>query len=433
MDSHSSKTASIYTLGCRLNQSESALLAERLAAVGYTIVPFGQPVDLGIIHTCTVTGEADTKCRKAIRAFIRDNPAAFVAVVGCYAQRDAQTLARIPGVDLVLGNQQKLRIAEHLSPKKNPTPRIICDDLTEDDFTIDLCGGPQTTRRANLKIQDGCNCRCTYCVVPLVRGHARSRDIGNAVSEAYDLVQRGVKEIVLTGVNLGAYAHGSHTLVDVVDRLNAIDGLRRIRISSIEVTAVPGALLDRMGDPGHALTPFLHIPLQSGSDRILAAMGRPYSASDYLSFVQHAVSRVEDLCIGADVLVGFPGETTEDFEITRRFLDEVPLAYAHVFVFSPRPGTPAAAYPDQIEPRTAHRRSETIRQLADSKRRGYHARYLGHIVDVLFEDAKDGVWQGYTGNYIRVVACSNEDLENTIRPVFLEKDMGETVVGRLQM
>jgi len=427
------KTVSIYTLGCRLNQSESALLAERLAAAGYTLVPFGQPVDLGIIHTCTVTGEADAKCRKAIRAFIRDNPAAFVAVVGCYAQRDAETLARIPGVDLILGNQQKLRLAEYLSPGKNPTPRIICDNLTEDDFTIDLCGGSHLTRRANLKIQDGCNCRCTYCIVPLVRGRARSRDIDNAESEARALVRRGVKEIILTGVNLGVYAHGPHTLVDVVDRLNAINGLRRIRVSSIEVTAVPESLLDRMNDPGHALTPFLHIPLQSGSDRTLAAMGRPYSASDYLSFVRRAVSCVADLCIGADVLVGFPGETDEDFETTRRFLEEAPLAYAHVFVFSPRPGTPAATYPGQVDPRTAQRRSETIRQLADAKQRAYHARYLGKTLDVLFEDARDGVWQGYTGNYIRVAACSNEDLENEIRPVLLEKDQGEVVAGQLQV
>ncbi|NIA15038.1 MAG: tRNA (N(6)-L-threonylcarbamoyladenosine(37)-C(2))-methylthiotransferase MtaB [Nitrospiraceae bacterium] len=425
------KRASIYTLGCRLNQAETALLTERLQEAGYTLVPFGEPADLGVLNTCTVTGEADTKSRKSIRGFIRKNPEAVVAVVGCYSQLCAADIARIPGVDVVLGNVHKLDLAALLPQKKRDKPLILCDEPTREDFTIDLCGSGVSTRRANLKIQDGCDCFCTYCVVPFARGLPRSRHMDNLFEEAQRLVERGAKEIVLTGVNVGSYASGGDGLVEVVDRLNAIAGLQRIRISSIELKTIAPALLDRMADAAHALTPFLHVPLQSGSNTVLQRMKRNYTAEEYASFAAQATARVDDLGIGADVLVGMPGETDEEFEETYAFVRDCPLAYLHVFKYSVRPGTIAAKMPGHVDSPTLQRRSEAMRALGNAKRQAFQQARLGAAYDVLFESRQEESWLGYTGNYIRVSVCSKDNLENSIRPVVLDRTEGNIAEGHL--
>ena len=424
--------ASLYTLGCRLNQSETQLIGERLVDAGYTLVPFGEPAELGIVHTCTVTNEADAKSRKAVRGFIRKNPDAYMAVIGCYAQMDPKTLSAIEGVDLIVGNQEKLNVLDYVTQGKNEHPLIVHDRITRDDFSIELT--PQASkiaRRTNLKIQDGCDFMCSFCVIPFARGRARSRDLDNLLEEARGLVARGAKELVLTGVNIGTYASEGRTLVEVVDALNAIQGLRRIRISSIEPTTIPEALFDRMNDPAHALVPYLHIPLQSGSNRVLESMRRLYTRETYLEFIEMAQARVPGICIGTDILVGAPGETEADFEATCNLLETSPLAYAHVFKYSARAGTAATRYPDQVPPETRNRRGAILRRLSAGKTREFHARQLNTTVEVLFESQQNGYWQGYTGNFVRVSVCSDAILSNALREVTLEEAFGEFVSGRL--
>ena len=318
------RRAAIHTLGCRLNQSESGILVDLLRREGYEIVPFGESADLGVVHTCTVTREADAKSRRLIRSFIRANPRAYVAVLGCYAQTGHQALAAIEGIDLICGNQEKMNLLEFVRQGKNPTPLIIRDHLQRADFTLEFAGDAPTERRANLKIQDGCNFMCSFCVIPFARGRSRSREMGNLLDEARALIARGAKELVLTGVNLGCYTCEGLTIVDVVNNLNGLPGLARIRISSIEPTTVPGELLDCMAEPAHALAHYLHLPLQSGSDAVLRRMKRRYTRREFVEFVETACRRVPDLCVGTDILVGMPGESDAEFEETCAVLRDAP-------------------------------------------------------------------------------------------------------------
>ncbi len=338
-DSDVRRRAVVHTLGCRLNQGESQMLKDRLTAAGYEVVPFGESAEVGIINTCTVTREADGKCRKAIRQFVRQNPRALVAVVGCYSQMGAAEVAAIPGVDLIIGNQDKFAVLEHLDMKKADSPVIIRERISGDDFKMTFVGDLPFDKRANIKVQDGCDFMCSFCIIPFARGRARSRDWANTMEEARAAAARGVRELVLTGVNIGTYSNSGNGLVDLVDAMDAIPGLVRLRISSIEPTTVDSRLLDRMADPAHKLLPFLHLPLQSGSDKVLRLMRRQYSLEDYKAFVRESTERVPDLCLGTDIMVGFTGETEEDFAETCDFFERLPFAYTHVFPFSEREGT----------------------------------------------------------------------------------------------
>jgi len=424
------KRAALHTLGCRLNQSETNILSEKLQAAGYVIVPFDEAADLGVINTCTVTNEADAKSRKSIRAFVRRNPDAYLAVIGCYAQMDPETIGAIEGVDLVIGNQEKLNVLDFVAEGKNDAPLIVRDRIDRDDFTIDLPEVAQpNARRANLKIQDGCDFMCSFCVIPFARGRARSRELTNLLDEARQLVRRGAKEIVLTGVNIGTYAHGGHTVVNVIDRLNEIDGLARIRISSIEPTTIPNELFGRMNDPAHALVPYLHIPLQSGANPVLESMRRLYTREEFRAFILEADQRVENLCIGTDVMVGAPGESDADFESTCDLLLHSPIAYAHVFKYSERDGTAAARFADKVSPEIQSRRSAHVRKLSAEKTQRFNARYLGKTVEVLFEQQQKGYGSGYTDNYIRVAVASDAILENTVQRVTIEESRGELLIG----
>lgn len=425
------KRASIHTVGCRLNQSESVLLAEQLQAAGYDLVPFGEPADLGIINTCTVTGEADAKSRQLVRAFIRKNPHAYTAVIGCYSQMGHKALSEIDGIDLIVGNQEKLNVLAYVAQGKNDRPLIVRDRIERDDFTVDVVGHAPFTRRANLKIQDGCDFMCSFCIIPFARGRARSRDFSNLLDEARQLVARGAKEIVITGVNIGTYSNNAKAIVDVVDALAEIEGLRRIRISSIEPTTIPAALLDRMRDAAHPLVPYLHVPVQSGSDHVLALMKRRYTRSEYLEFIQTAQRSVPGICIGTDIMVGMPGEDDAAFEETYDLLAAAPVHYAHVFTYSERPGTPALRLPNKVAPETKSQRSARLRRLSDSKRHDFYSSYLGHTVEVLFEHVENEHWTGYTGNYIRVGVSSSLSLENDLRTVRLTAIRGDVAVGEL--
>ncbi len=427
----SKKRASVHTLGCRLNQSESFIMRDQLEKAGYEVVDFGEKSNLAIINTCTVTRLADAKCRNAIRSYIRKNPDAFVAVVGCYSQIGYKEIAEIPGVDLIMGNREKHNVLDYVKLGKNEKPAIIRDRITKDDFTIDFVGDQPYEKRANLKIQDGCSFICSFCIIPKARGPARSRDMENLLAEARQMADRGVREIVLTGVNIGTFNGRDGDLIDVLDRLNAIEGIDRIRISSIEPTTIPTELFPRMNDPEHALLPFLHIPLQAGSDVVLKSMRRKYNLKEYLDFLYLAYESVNDLCLGTDIMVGYPNEGEAEFEETCRTFMENPFSYCHVFTFSERDGTPAARIENRISVPEKQLRSAQLRRLSESKRYDYYESHVGREMTVLFEDPKEGLWPGYTDNFVRVMVESDQDLHNQIAKVRLDRVVGDMVEGTL--
>ena len=416
-----------------MNQSETNLIRERLESAGYRMVPFGDEAELGIVNTCTVTNEADAKSRKMIRSFIRANPDAYVAVIGCYAQMDSETIRGIEGVDLIIGNQEKLNVLDYVAQGRNAQPLVVRDRIDRDDFSIEVpSSGGSISRRANLKIQDGCDFMCSFCVIPFARGRARSRDFDNLVDEARQLAVAGVKEVVLTGVNIGTYRSADQGVVEVVDALNEISGVERIRISSIEPTTIPADLFPRMSDPAHALVPHLHIPVQSGSNRVLESMRRKYSREEYVDFIEGAQAAVEGICIGTDIMVGAPGETETDFAETMSLFADGPLSYAHVFKYSERDGTAAARYTDKVAPELKNRRSAIVRRASANAMRRYCERFLGETAEVLFENQREGHWEGYTGNFIRVAARSDDILSNAVREVRLIETRGDIVFGTLE-
>ena len=427
-----SPRAALHTLGCRLNQSETNHIRDQLVEQGYTIVPFEEEADLAIINTCTVTRMADAKSRSAIRQFTRRNPEAITAVVGCYSQMGYKEISKIEGVDLIIGNQEKHNVLDYLGDSKNETPVIVRDRIDRDDFSVSLVGDLPFSQRANLKIQDGCDFMCTFCIIPFARGRARSRDFQNLLEDARNLVSRGVRELILTGVNLGTYDHSGQTITDITDALNDLPGLDRIRISSIEPTTIPTALLKRMADPGHALLPYLHIPLQAGTDTILQAMRRKYTLQEFLDFLHQADTAVPDLCIGTDILVGFPGETNELFEETCQTFLDGPFAYCHVFTYSEREGTPSTKLPGAVPVPERKTRSAHLRRLSSKKRHDYFEARLGNTYPVLFENQREGHWPGYTPNYIRTLIPANgQDLTNRLGLVRLDNTAADFVEGSL--
>ncbi|MDZ7343481.1 MAG: tRNA (N(6)-L-threonylcarbamoyladenosine(37)-C(2))-methylthiotransferase MtaB, partial [candidate division KSB1 bacterium] len=391
-----------YTLGCRLNQAETALIGSSFKQRGYELVEFGQDADVCVINSCTVTEQADAKCRQLVRQVLRKNPATFVAVVGCYAQIGSEMLRKIEGIDLIVGTQDKLRVVELIDdPVKLPEPRIIRNKMTTAPFTIASPTASLTTR-ANLKIQDGCDFMCSFCVIPFARGRARSRAFWDIQREAIQLVEAGHKEIVLTGVNIGTYQFEDKTFLDVVKMLLAIAGLARLRISSIEPTTISPELIEVMAD-SEVLCPHLHVPVQSGDDGVLAAMKRLYSISDFLRFLDFTVKRVPDILLGTDIMVGFPGESDEAFQASCDLLRHSPLAYAHIFSFSERGGTAAQRMQDKIPASIKKKRSAILHRISEDKKWDFYRRFIGRTLRVLTEEQNEkGQWIGFSDNYIKV-------------------------------
>ena len=424
------KRAAVYTLGCRLNQAETRLLKDSLRDAGYAIVPFGEPADLGVIHTCVVTREAEAKSRKYIRRFLHDNPGAVTAVIGCYAQTAAEAIAAMGGVDLVLGNDAKMRLPEHLAVLTGEAPVVLCGRAAKEPFSIPfLPAGPPITRRVNLKIQDGCDLMCSYCYIPFARGRSRSRRLEDALAEAQALVGRGARELVIAGVNIGDYEDSGRNLVHLVDGISALEPQPRIRISSIELTNLPEALFERMADPAHGLVAHLHIPLQSGSDAILEAMRRPYTARRYLDLLQRAAQAVPGIGLGADVLVGFPGEQEADFEATFTLVRESPLFYLHVFQYSERSQVASSRLPDKVPDATAKARAGRLHLLGEEKKRQFLHACIGKTLDVLFESQRGGSWVGHADTYVEVVVTSDENLENRVKQVRITRACDTHVEG----
>lgn len=423
--------ASFYTLGCRLNQAETAIIAKSLKSKGFEICDFGRPADLTVINTCTVTEQADAKCRQAIRKVLRQNPDTYVAVVGCYAQMAVDTIRDISGVDLIVGNEHKLQIADHINGlQKQEIPLVIhSPTISRGEFTIESYGLYDNATRANLKIQDGCNFVCSFCIIPTARGPARSRKLDDILHEANKLVELGHQELVLTGVNIGTYNSEDNTIITVLNELEKISDLKRIRISSIEPTTIPEQVIKMMAD-SEKICKHLHIPLQSGDDRILKLMRRKHTSKEFANFIEFVYKTIPDVGIGTDVMVGFPSEDDAAFVNTKKFLADLPISYYHMFTYSDRKGTASNCMNDKIAHDVKKKRTAILIEQGDRKKRAFFENYLNETRLVLFEQQnRDGYWTGYTSNYIQVALKSDEDLHNKIVPVRLVLVNGKQVIG----
>ncbi|RMH33523.1 MAG: tRNA (N(6)-L-threonylcarbamoyladenosine(37)-C(2))-methylthiotransferase MtaB [Nitrospirae bacterium] len=429
------RRVTFYTAGCRLNQAETAILIDRFCAKGYEPVPFGAPTDILVINSCAVTEQAEADCRRVVRQTLRHSPQAFVAVIGCYAQTGVHALQNLPGIDLIVGHQYKLQLPEHLDAlaaiEKQSTPSVVHTRRIEhQEFVVDGTGAYSTTR-ANVKIQDGCQFMCAFCLIPFARGRERSRALDDIIREATALAERGHRELVLTGVNIGQYCTGQADLLSVIRRLETIPGIERIRISSIEPTTIPDGLFEHMASSSKVCR-HLHVPLQSGDDRILKAMNRRYTVRDYQREIERAVSLIPDLCVGTDILVGFPGEGEQEFKNSVAAAHDLPFAYVHVFPYSKRPGTAAARLSETVSSSVIKHRSRELNHLSRQKRQAFYRRCLGQRVSVLFETQQTtGLWVGFTDHYVRVGVVSSANLANTIHEVIVTGIMEEMVLGEL--
>jgi threonylcarbamoyladenosine tRNA methylthiotransferase MtaB len=435
-------SVSFYTLGCRLNQSETATIRQTFELDGWRIVDFLEPADLVVINTCTVTEDGDADTRRLVHKVLRVNPHSRIALVGCQAQIQKEKLAKLPNVRWIVGNARKMELASILreSGVSDEFPvQVITPPIPKESFTSLVPAVDPEHTRANLKIQDGCDFFCSFCEIPYARGRARSRGFEDLLREAEALVAAGHKELVLTGINLGTYEGRSRPsadeitderkLLDVIDALEAIEGLKRIRISSIEPTTIPEELLGRIS-PSSKLCRYLHVPLQSGSDRILERMKRRYTVKEFSGFVERAYRMVEGICLGTDVIVGFPGETEEDFEETYRLLRDLPLAYFHVFSYSQRHLAQSRRLPDPVNVEKIQQRSFLLRELSCRKRRLFLQGLLGTVQKVLFEQKKDDDnWEGLTDHYARVKMPSPDNLRNQFFDVYLDRLEGQVIRG----
>ncbi len=422
----------IVTHGCRLNQAESGVLRDLLEQDGFVLAAKDEVADLVVVNTCCVTGLAQAKCRQSIRQQITRNPGAFVAVVGCLPQAKVMDFSDWQGVDLVLGNDCKFDLPHYVGQGKNPAPVIVRERLKREDFTVPfVADAPAFEQRAPIKIQEGCDFACAYCIVPKARGAARSREFADALAEARSLAARGVRELVLTGVNIGRYVHDGKTFLDLVDAIAEIKGIDRIRISSIEPTTVDGAgLFARMRDEAHALLPYLHLPVQSMSPVVLEKMRRRHTVDQVLEFADEAAREVPGIGLGTDILVGHPYETPAEFEHSCENFLASAFQYAHVFSYSERPGTLSAKMP-QVDVAQRHRRSEILRTLSAQKHRAWAKAQLGQTVKVLFENPRPDYWPGLTASFLRVIAKDKRNLRNQLARVKLLHLHGDAVEGEV--
>ncbi len=420
-----------HTLGCKLNFAETSTISRSFPEELFERVPPSSKADVYVINTCSVTDAADKKCRQAIKKFISLSPDAFIAVVGCYAQLNPQEISAIPGVDLVLGTNEKFDIADYLKNyNKKQIPEVhSCDPEKSANFNISYSLGDRT--RSFLKVQDGCDYGCSYCTIPMARGGSRNPDISTIIGEAKLIAARGVKEIVITGVNIGDFGKSTGvSFTGLLRELLTVDGIMRFRISSIEPNLLTDELIELTTANGKIL-PHFHIPLQSGNNKILGLMRRRYKRDVFAARVKKIVEKMPYAGIGADVIVGFPGETEDDFEDTCSFLENLPLSYLHVFTFSERPGTVAETLPSKVTFKDKEVRSRTLISLSHKKNIIFNKLNIGQETYVLFENARtDGSITGFTSNYIRVETPWESGLAGKIRKVRLT---GISSAGRMNI
>lgn len=395
----------LHTLGCKLNYAETSMVGQQFRDRGFDIVEFDEKADVYLINTCSVTERADRECRQIIRRAKRSAENPFVIVTGCYAQLEPEEVASIDGVNVVLGAKEKFSLFDFVDFSTNgSSPRVFVSDIDSvDNFGIGYSTNATDRTRAFLKVQDGCDYTCSFCTIPLARGASRSQSIEACVEQARLLVQQGYKEIVLTGVNVGDYGKkSSSNLLKLLESLVRVEGIARLRISSIEPNLLTESILDLVASE-KKLAKHFHIPLQSGSEDILKAMRRRYTRENYGNLIHRIRARMPYSGIGADVIVGFPGETERHFEETQLFLAELPVSYLHVFTYSERPNTPASQFGEAIEPRIRFKRSDALRMLGQKKKHAFYEGMVGQKVEVLAEnDVENGFRFGFSDNYVKV-------------------------------
>ena len=420
------KKVAFHTLGCKLNFSETSTIARGFEQEGFQRVSFDEHADIYVINTCSVTDNADKRFKTTVRQAQKVNPEAFIAAVGCYAQLKPEELAAVDGVDLVLGATEKFKLTDYLNDlSKKDIGEVHSCEISEADFYVGSYSIGDRTR-AFLKVQDGCDYKCTYCTIPLARGISRSDTLENVLQNAADISARGIKEIVLTGVNIGDYGKGEfgnkkheHTFMELCQALDEVPGIERLRISSIEPNLLKNELIDFVA-ASRTFVPHFHIPLQSGSNEILGLMRRRYQRELYVDRVARIRKVMPDACIGVDVIVGFPGETDEHFLETYHFLNELDISYLHVFTYSERDNTRAVEMHGVVPKDVRHKRSKMLRGLSVKKRRAFYESQLGTSRKVIFEgENKKGYIQGFTENYVRVKAPWDPSLVGNILSVEL--------------
>ena len=423
------KTVAFHTLGCKLNFAETSTIARQLIGAGYEKVDFDSPAQVYVINTCSVTDNADKECKFHVKRAVKANPEGLVVVLGCYAQLKPEEISAIEGVDLVLGAKEKFNLLNFLDDlrKAEASAQVHSCEIEDADFFIGSYSIGDRTR-AFLKVQDGCDYKCTYCTIPMARGISRSDTIENIVKNAKEIAGQNIKEIVLTGVNIGDYGKGEfgnkkheHTFLDLVKELNKVEGIERIRISSIEPNLLKDETIELVAESQN-FVPHFHIPLQSGSDEILKMMKRRYLTALYTNRVKKIREMLPDACIGVDVIVGFPGESEEKFLETYKFLSELPISYLHVFTYSERDNTEAVKMEGVVPISERKKRNKMLRILSEKKKMAFYQSQIGKTLPVLWEhEEKNGMMFGFTDNYVRVQKPYDPASINRVETVKLEK------------
>lgn len=427
------RTVAFHTLGCKLNTYDTAWHREQFEQAGYRVVPFGETADVTVVNTCTVTGQGDAQSRQMLRRAHRASPEGTVVATGCYAQTDPDTIAEMPEVDLVVGTAEKTQLLDLINDTCSLGRTFVTRSRSADFQDMDILnfGGRS---RAFVKVQEGCNEFCSFCIIPFARGRSRSRTVESTVEQVERLVQAGYDEVVLTGVHIGDYGKDLDVrFVDLLEAVDGVSGLTRFRVSSVEATFLTPEVIDFL-----ASTPrfcrHLHVPLQSGDDGILEAMRRPYRSRFYADLLDRIADRIPGVGIGADVMVGFPGESEEAFRNTVRLVETSPLVFLHVFPYSPRGNTPASKLPDHVDPVVKKQRGAELRKLSKAKVEAFQRAHVGQTLEVLFEgrrEAQTGLLHGVTDNYIRVFSPGPDSVRDTVQPVVLTGIEAERVVGRI--
>lgn len=422
------KKVAFYTLGCKLNFSETSTIARSFVNEGFERVEFEQKADIYVINTCSVTDNADKRFKTIVKSALKKNEDAFLIAVGCYAQLKPEELAAVNGVDLVLGATEKFNVTSYINDlTKNNVGEVHSCEISDADFYVGSYSIGDRTR-AFLKVQDGCDYKCTYCTIPLARGISRSDTLENVLKNAKEISEKGIKEIVLTGVNIGDYGKGEfgnkkheHTFLELVQELDKVEGIHRLRISSIEPNLLKDETIDFVANSDN-FVPHFHIPLQSGSDNLLKKMKRRYLRKVYTNRISRIKETMPDSCIGVDVIVGFPGETDEHFLETYNYLNDLDISYLHVFTYSERANTEAVLMDGVVPKNIRSKRSKMLRGLSAKKKRAFYESQIGNTLTVLFEgENKEGYIHGFTENYVKVKTPWNPDLVNTLHEVALTK------------
>ena len=423
---NTNKKVAFYTLGCKLNFSETSTIARNFSNEGFNRVDFSEQADIYVINTCSVTENADKRFKSIVKQALKVNPEAFIIAIGCYAQLKPEELADVNGVDLVLGATEKFKITDYINDlSKNDFGEIHSCEIEEADFYVGSYSIGDRTR-AFLKVQDGCDYKCTYCTIPLARGISRSDTLNNVLHNAKEISKQNIKEIVLTGVNIGDYGKGEfgnkkheHTFFELVKALDKVEGIERLRISSIEPNLLKNETIEFVSK-SRVFVPHFHIPLQSGSDELLKKMKRRYNKDLYVNRVSKIKEMLPHACIGVDIIVGFPGETEAHFLETYNFLNDLDISYLHVFTYSERDNTLAIEMDGVVNKKDRAKRSKMLRGLSVKKRRAFYESQLGTIRTVLFEsENKEGYIYGFTENYVKVKTPWNPELINTLHKIEL--------------